>query len=461
MKKYRRPPYGQGQISLALSLAWLRRFFGDSIRFKTGETTIGDLPVASFDTVYALLEGQYPQAFLRYRQLRTEEQELVNTVYTFFGTPKSAATRTHTVIEAYMALKVWWQKLPPLAHVSKLYSLGQYRYTTDFISVMEKIESKDAHSFLFDDLPTAFGADAGVLITQEVVNILRERLPEERKALESALSLVTERILETVRDMFEVKESTYSDIEEAIRNWYNSLDAQQKDVFTPWQNGDTKPLIHHLKKVDSLEETFLEHICSAYNLRPAREWVIDRVDEYVARLKRGKERIDTHRLKVEQATILVEGQFIRQDQKNEISITYKNDICLTFQHADAAVTIYVTEGQADPMNTDTPRQSLRPGELLRISTNKTLKLAVQDPEGNWSQLQKLQLINEHHKYEIQLPTQAHLSEQPVTFVFPANPDGFVVTCRSLFKRGLALEKITKDQCIDILQALIEELRKES
>ena len=460
VKKYRRPPYGQGQISLALSLAWLRRFFGDSIRFKIDETTIGDLPITSFDTVYTLLEGQYPQAFLRYRQLRPEEQELVNTVYTFFGNPDSAATRTHTVIEAYTALKAWWQKLPPLARVSKLYSQGQYRYTTDLINVMEKIERKDAHSFLFDDLPTAFGADAGVLITQEVVNTLRERLPEERKALESALSLVTERILEAIRDMFEVKQSTYSDIEEAIRNWYNNLDAQQKDAYTPWHNGDTKPLVHHLKKVDSLEDTFLEQICSAYNLRPVREWATDRVDEYVVRLKRGKERIDTHRLKVEQASISLEGQYTRQDHKNETLISFKNDLCLTFQHADAAVTIYVTEGQADPMNTDAPRQSLRSDESLRISTNKTLKVAVQDQEGNWSQLQKLQLINEHHKHEIQLPTQAHLSEQPVTFVFPTNPEEFVVACRSLFKHGLALEKLTKDQCIEILQMLIEELRKE-
>ncbi len=408
-----------------------------------------------------MLEGQYPQAFLRYRQLRSEEQELVNAVFTFFGNPDSAATRTYTVIEAYTALKVWWQKLPPLAHVSKLYSQGQYRYTTDFISAMEKIERKDAHSFLFDDLLTAFGADASVLITQEVVNTLRERLPEERETLESALNLVTERILEAVRDMFEVKQSTNSDIEEAIRNWYNSLDTQQTDVHTPWQNGDTRPLIYHLKRVDSLEKTFLEEICSAYNLRPAKEWVTDRVDEYVARLKRGKEYIDAHRLKVEQASISLEGQYTRQDYNNETSISFKNDLRLTFQHTDTAVIIYLTEGQADPMNANTPRQSLRSGESLQISTNKTLKVAVQDREGNWSQLQKLQLINEHHKHEIQLPAQAQLSEQTVTFVFPTNPEEFVVTCRSLFKRGLALEKLTKDQCVEILRMLIEELRKES
>ena len=461
VRKYRRPPYGQGQIALALSLAWLRRFFGDSIRFKIDETTIGDLPITSFDIVYALLEGQYSQAFLSYRQLRSEEQELVNTVYIAFGTPDSAAARTYTVMEAYTALKVWWQKLPPLARVSRLYSPGQYRYTADFISVMEKIERKDAHSFLFDDLPTAFGADAGVFITQEIVGTLKERLPEERRALEGALSLVTDRILEAVQDLFEVKQSTYSDIEEGIKNWYNSLDVQQRDTYASWQNSDTKPLIQHLKRVDSLERTFLEQVSSAYALRSVQDWATDRVDEYVTRLKRGKERIDAHRLKVEQATILVEGQYTRQEHNNEVVINFKNDLCLAFQHTNAAVIIYVAEGQADPMNTDAPRQRMRPGESLSIDTNKTLKIAVQDQEGNWSQLQKIQLISDLYKHEIQIPVQPRLSEQPVTFVFPTNQEEFVVTCRSLFKRGIAQEKLTKKQCIEILQMLIEELGKES
>lgn len=461
VKKYRRPPYGQGQISLALSLAWLRRFFGDSIRFKTDETTIGDLPITSFDVVYALLEGQYPQAFLSYRQLRPEEQELVDTVYVTFEMSDSATARAYTVMEAYSALRMWWQKLPLLAHVSKLYSPGQYRYTADFIGVMEKIERKDAHSFLFDDLPTAFGADAGVIITQEIVNTLKERLPEERRVLEGALSLVTDRILEAVRDLFEVKQSTYSDIEEGIKNWYNNLDAQQKDTYAGWQNGDTKPLILHLKRVDSLEKTFLEQVCSAYTSRSVQDWATDRVDEYITRLKRGKERIDAHRLKVEQAKISLEGQHTRQDRNDGVLINFKNDLRLTFQHTNTAVIIYVAEGQADPMNAAASRQRLRPGESLSISTNKTLKTAVQDQEGNWSQIQKVELINEHHKHEIQLPAQPNLSEQTVTFIFPTNQEEFAVTCRSLFKRGISQEKLTKKQCIEILQMLIEELGKES
>src|SRR6266487_3808196 len=280
VKKYRKPPYGQGPVSLALSLACLCRRFGDSIRFKVDETTVGDLPVTSSDILYNLIDGHYPNAFLSYRQLRSEEKALVNAVYSVFGHPDSALTRDYTVVEAYSVMKEWWNNLPPLAHVDKLYSQGQYPYTTGFIAVMQKIEAKDAHTFLFDELPTAFGTDAGIAISQEIVTILEKQLSSEKGALESALTIVEDRILGAVRHIFEVKQSTYSDIVDDIRNWYNGLDLQQRDAYARWQNSDSRPLILHLKTVDSLQDTFLTKISKDYGMRPVRDWISDRVNEY-------------------------------------------------------------------------------------------------------------------------------------------------------------------------------------
>ena len=178
-------------------------------------------------------------------------------------------------------MKEWWNNLPPIARVAKLYSPGQYPHTSDFIAVMQKIEAKDAHTFLFDELPTAFGVDAGIAISQEIVITLEKQLPLEKEALESALTVVEDRILGSVHRIFEVEQNTYSDIVDAIRNWYNSLDSQQRDAYARWQNSDSRPLILHLKSVDSLQDTFLTKISKDYGMRPVRDWISDRVTEYI------------------------------------------------------------------------------------------------------------------------------------------------------------------------------------
>ncbi len=457
VKKYRKPPYGQGPVSLALSLACLCRHFGDSIRFKVDETAVGDLPVTSFDVVYNLIDGQYPNAFLSYRQLRSEEKALVNVVYSIFGTLDSALARDYTVVEAYTAMKEWWNNLPPLARVDKLYSQGQYPYTTGFIAVMQKIEAKDAHTFLFDELPTVFGVDAGIAISQEIVITLEKQLPLEKEALESALTIVEDRILGAVRRIFEVEQNTYSDIVDAIRNWYNSLDSQQRDAYARWQNSDSKPLILQLKSVDSLQDTFLTKISKDYGMRPVRDWISDRVTEYIERLERGKKHIDANRLKVESATIVFEGDYKREDDGQ---VVFKDRICLTFQHTNPGVKIYVAEGNADPTTASAQRQLVHPNEPLEFRTNKTLHIVVQDPDDNWSRIVTLQLINEHKKYEINFSQQKQFRDEMATIVFPTNPEAFAVTCRSLFKVGLERQALTKEQCIEIIQALVDELQRE-
>ncbi len=456
IKRYRGKPYGQGPVSLALSLACLYRIFGDSIRFKREETALGDLPLPNFEAVFALLEGHYPYAFLSYRQLRPEEKALVNVVYLTFGQPDSAVTRDYSVVEAYNAIKVWWQSLPPLAHVAKLYSPGKHSYTADFIGAMQKIDAKDAHTFLFDELPTAFGADAGLTITQEIVDTLEQQLPQEKETLETGTNIAEQRIIEAVRSMFGVTQTTYSDILEAIRSWYNSLDTQQRDPIARWQNNDSKPLVLQLKSIETLQDTFLKKIpvSHEYGMKQVQDWMTDRIEEYVRRLERGKKLIDANRLKVDPATIEFEGD---HTCPQEGQIRFKDQIRLNFAHANSRAKIYIAEGSSDPTDQYASREQIH--EPLTIRANKTITIAVQDHEGNWSQPKTLQLINENAKYEIKLPPHKHLMEEMASIVFPTDPDAFSITCRSLFVQGLERKILTLDQLIEIMQALVEELKR--
>ena len=137
MKKYRKAPYRQSQISLALSLAYLRRLFGDSIRFKSNESTLIDMAITSSDIIFDLIEGQYPDAYISYRQLLSEEKKFVNVIYRLFGFPDSAVGKDYTVIDAYTVLKTWWNNLPPMSRVASIY-MKTYIPTLPILSTLWK-----------------------------------------------------------------------------------------------------------------------------------------------------------------------------------------------------------------------------------------------------------------------------------------------------------------------------------
>ncbi len=231
VQQYRGGPYGQGAVALALALAYLRRQFGDSIRIKADDSAIGDLPMNGFERVLELINGQqYPNAYLAYRTLRTEERELVQQVYGIFAPVGLATVREHGVTEAYEALKSWWNGLPPLSKVAALYPAATHPYTADFIQVMQKIDVRDAHSFLFDDLPPAFGADAGAAVMADTVELVTAQLHIEKGQLEAALASVEGRIMDGVRILFNVDDDTYGDIVQGINAWYKGLDTGQNIV---------------------------------------------------------------------------------------------------------------------------------------------------------------------------------------------------------------------------------------
>src|SRR5262249_11210067 len=176
MQKFRRPPFGQGPVALALQLACLRHIFKDSIQFKMTDDYVGVMPVTTFEDVLKLSEGEYANAVLGYRPLSSLERSAVNTVYKVFGAPDTAAAKDYTVVEAHAAIQTWWEALPPVAKVRAIYPKEETEIA-EFLSVMEKVAAKDAHTFLFEELPTAFGLDGGLAVTDEMIQTLKDELP--------------------------------------------------------------------------------------------------------------------------------------------------------------------------------------------------------------------------------------------------------------------------------------------
>lgn len=458
--KYRQPPYGQGPVAMALSLACIRRFFGDGILIKADENAIGEMPLHSFDEVIDLFEGRRPNAFLSYRPLRDEEQRLVDEVFKVFGQAESAAdvAQRATVSQTHQAVKAWWDGLPPLARVGKLYPSQTQPYVAQFIEALTKIAARDAYTFLFDDLPETFGDGAGLAVASETVERVATHLPQMKQAIEAQLQQVEDRIFSEIRQIFEVRQHTDSDIVDAVTSWYNSLDTNQRDSHAPWHTNDSKPLVVYLKAIAYPRETFLKTIPAStdYGMKPVADWITDRVSEYVERLRRGKQLIDQSRLKVESPEVIFTGDC----EQSGGQVSFKGVVKVTLRPKSKNAKIYVVEGNADPTDPNAQREELAGDAPLEIHDHKTIHYAVQDADGNWGRVETLELINENKKYELSEPKQRSLlKDQTVNFIFPQDPQSFAVTCRSLFSLALQRNLLTPEQLEATVQAILTEMRK--
>ena len=452
VQKYRRPPYGQGQIALALSLACLRHVFRDSIRFKAQEGELGDIPVRTFDQVLQLIDGTLPNAYLSYRPLSSTEKAAVNAVYSLFGTPDSATAKDYTVVEAHSAMKMWWENLAPIARVAKIYS--QEQDIQNFIGVMQKVAGKDAHAFLFEELTTAFGLDGGLMITDDAVDTLNTELPKVKMRLENGLTALEERIINGVRDLFEVEQNTYSDILDGVKQWYNKLDSQQRDPFTK-QTNDSKPLVLNLKSVTDIRQTFFVEIpkMPEYGNRAVRDWPSDKVGEYLAQLKSGKEYVEANRIKVEPPTLEPQGEY---EWPAGGQLAFKDKIEIRFKTPTNGAKIYITEGSADPTDPAASRHEVKGNEPLLVKENKMIRYAVQDSEGNWSPVQMLNLTNANKEFVPAVGSPNLYGQRPVQFNFPKDGSTLKVTCRELFRKCMELGIVDTSQMeCAVLEALQE------
>lgn len=455
-ERYRRF-YGQGNISLAISLACIRRYFGDSIIIKSDDTSIIGMQLRDFETIVNIVQDRrYPQAFLSYRLLRGEERALANKVFEIFTDSDTSAARNISLQDAYNALKFWWDTLPPLAHISKLYPSEQFPFVVDFLGVMESIASEDPHNFILDELPKVFGDGEGLAITRDTVKRLEKELPKVKEAVQSAEDQVRERIFAAIQEMFGSKQKVNSSIIEAISKWYGGLDSNQQDHLASWHTNESKPLVIYLKKIDNnLSEVFLERIPASpdYGLRRVTEWVVDHTDEYIERLDRGKQLIEDNRLKVEPPEVIPTGKCQRQDNQ----ILFHDRVTLLIKPKKPGDRLFIVEGNADPTEPSSNAEEHKGEARFEIKDRKTIRYAVRDADGNWSQPQTLELINETKKYEIAVQHSYRKEDSIASFVFPSDEDSLEVSIRSLLRIAMQLKLANVQQIKKLLKSLIDEM----
>ena len=161
--KYTCPPYGLGPISLSLFLSIVLKNYGDSVRLKRAETEIGDIEVKDFEQIYSLIEGNYPNAVLVYRQISREEKDYLNKLFDLFSSDQPQKIADRLVGETYNSIKLWWDNLPPVSK-SPIYDMTSSPSIAKFLETFSNIPKEVPHDFVFGDLQVIYGYDCDELV---------------------------------------------------------------------------------------------------------------------------------------------------------------------------------------------------------------------------------------------------------------------------------------------------------
>ena len=410
---------------MTLMLLLARRFYGDSLRFKREKDALTDLPFTDMDQVINLVTGQEKTAVILFEPVSQEDKAYFTKVFQIFNVDPVPAGKTYSLGDAFQAVTKWWQALPIIARSESFYQ----DQDKPFVTVLNQTKTKDPFNFIKHDLLELLDIIPGEKITAKKLAQIDSRLSSFKDTAQGILETVQNDILKQVAEVYSSPGVLDVDIQEAIKTWFkDGLTSIQKDPLSPFHNNDSKPLILKLDKLVNIRDTLFNALPDAYGLSAVQNWSADLVSDYINKIKRGKEHIEKNAPKIGQIEVTYENA----ESQNGNQVTFKGELKIAGVAEDGKGWIYYTDNGSDPTNKSSERQKLKPGQVLSVKNNRTVKMVVVDDKGNYGKVTTIQVINELQKHKIKRSRQGFLlGDELINFVFPKDKEGAKITIRSL------------------------------
>ncbi len=460
VSKYTCPPYGLGPISLSLFLSIVLKNYGDSIRLKRAETEIGDIEVKDFDQIYGLIENNYPNAVLVYRQISKAEKEYLNKLFDLFNPDQPQKIGDRFVGETYNCIKLWWDNLPAVSK-SPIYSPTSSLRIFKFLETFRNISANVPHDFVFGDLQVIYGYDYDQLVSEEITKDILSKMKVDKETIDQGCENLKNKIQKEMKELFSVEGNTIEDLRRGMQNWFNVLDSNQVDTDALWQTNESKAIIRKLGQVLDISDTLFVSIPSdpGFGLRPVRDWTSDRTNDYIQKVKMGKEQIESNKIKVDSPIWELEP-----DAKNKVektsrgaTINYRLTAKLVVLPPSKGTVVYATSTGEDPQDNKSQRREIKSRETLDIEGgNKKIRLVTVDTEGNWSKEIEIMFKDVEKQHEIRVDKGFGKGDAFVQFVFPKDEQSFKTSLQSLIRESIEQKIVDNETVKKTLQEILRD-----
>jgi energy-coupling factor transporter ATP-binding protein EcfA2 len=463
IKKYASPPYGLGPISLSIFLGIVLKMYGDSVRLKKEQTEIGDIEIKDFDVIYDLIEGNYPNAVLVYRQISRAERDFLNQLFDLFslGTPQKIGDRS--VFETYNSLKLWWDSLPAVSK-SSIYDTKVLPTMPKLTDAFNKISEIVPHDFVFGRVQVIYDYDFEELITGEKAKDILAKLKTDKKYIDEGFDCLKNRIQNDMKQIFSVEGNTLEDLRLGIQNWYNSLDSNQRDLDASWHTNESKALIKRLGQVLDISDTLFVSIPEdpGFGLKAVKDWTNDKSQDYIQKIRIGKEHIEENKIKVDPPDweVASTNKYKTERNKKGAYVNYRLSAKLVVKPPTKDTVVFATSNGEDPWDSKSQRSEMKSETTLNVDGgNKMFRLITKDKEGNWSKETEINFIDQEKKHEIRIDTGFGKVETIVQFVFPVDEQSFKTSIRSLVNESIGHGIVDKKTVKKTLTELLKETEK--
>ena len=204
-----------------------------------------------------------------------------------------------------------------------------------------------------------------------------------------------------------------------------------------------------------VKELIFTDLPEAFGFGSLSEWGTDKAEDYVGKVKKGKEWIEASKPPVGDVAVLnKEGKAISGD-----TIPYKGKFEFKLKISEDGAIFYTDDG-SDPSNDKSERKRFQESDLLNITKgNRTIRVVACDKDGNYGKSRQISFIDETKKNIIR-PTQKTFAgfDTPVTFVFPVDKEGVKASISSLFKEIIDAKIVSVETLEKMVVKLIEEMK---
>jgi len=463
IKKYAGPPYGLGPISLSIFLSIVLKMYGDSVRLKKEQTEIGDIEIKDFDVIYDLIEGNYPNAVLVYRQISRPERDFLNQLFDLFslGTPQKIGDRS--VFETYNNLKLWWDLLQTISK-SSIYDTKLLPTIPKLIDAFNNISEIVPHDFVFGRVQVIYDYDYDELITEQKAKDILAKLKTDKKCIDEAYDCLKNEIQNEIKQIFSVEGNTLEDLRLGIQKWYNSLDYNQRDLDATWHTNESKTLTKKLGQVLDISDTLFVSIPEdpGFGLKAVKDWTNDKSQDYIQKIRIGKGHIEENKIKVDPPIWQVTpfNKCKCEESKKGANINYRVSAKLIVKPPTKDTVVFATSNGEDPWDSKSQRSEIKTETTLDVDGgNKRFRLITGDKEGNWSKETEINFIDQEKKHEIRVEKSFGKEQTIVQFVFPLDEQSFKTSIQSLINESLEHSIVDKKTVKKTLTELLKETEK--
>jgi hypothetical protein len=457
INQFKAAPYGLGEVSLELFGSYLIKYFGDELAYKRKPDDPGEISVQSYDQIKEIVNKPGPLAVFEKRTLNRVEKAFLTALYQIYSKTPLAVNDVPSLKEVIAAIKAWYEGLCKLARAEDFYSdKGVEKGIRNYLQVLKKLDMHEPFHFIFNHIQTAWGHEADERFDETIKQKILEGIRVFNPQIDKKEAAMEDRILQEFIAVFEAKGKTFSNLGDAINQWYNRLETHQLNILEEWHTKESQPLIRHLKDTQNLRKILFKTLPADtdYDLGKIADWSTDNVKIYTHKVKEGLRVIEKNKILVAPPILKVNNGEMKDKSKTKKLVHYGHeDFDLTVSVPEGASAVWISY-HGNPREASSQKEIVKTKKKL-VSPNKdnqNIQLVTVDQDGNFSKVVSIQL---QEKYGIK--EGMYDWEVPI----PKNLQDARLTIRSFANKLLEKKTVTHTELSTILAKLAEEYHHEN